>query len=177
MKMIRRHSILKFGKTGGEDTFFFRELRKRGCHMIWCREALVFGPISPAKANLRWILKRRFRTGNNYPRFYKRSDKVKMKKILKSIKAIVISSGVALLYLWRSFSTGLTAAKVWSACFPSFITPESWPIMQAFDMKNTAEVRWFRSCWAPSLIADVCLKRALIYCCCSPDCDGFCFLI
>ncbi len=93
----------EFGKTGGEDTFFFMELKKRGCRIIWCREALVFGPVSPAKANLRWILKRRFRTGNTRPRYFKDSDRSKIKEILKCSKAIVISSAVALFYLMAIF--------------------------------------------------------------------------
>jgi succinoglycan biosynthesis protein ExoM len=57
--------IPSFGRTGGEDTRFFKSLRKQGYKMIWCREAQVFEFIPPERANLAWILKRNFRVGNN----------------------------------------------------------------------------------------------------------------
>lgn len=58
---------LRFGRSGGEDSAFFAALRNGGARMIWCREAHVFGPVPPARANLRWILKRRFRYGYMHP--------------------------------------------------------------------------------------------------------------
>ncbi|HEY8514830.1 MAG TPA: glycosyltransferase [Candidatus Binatia bacterium] len=57
----------RFGRTGGEDSAFFNGLRDRGARMVWCREAQVIGPVSPARANLRWLLQRRFRYGNLHP--------------------------------------------------------------------------------------------------------------
>jgi succinoglycan biosynthesis protein ExoM len=58
----------RFGRTGGEDTAFFYELKKRGCRMVWCREALVFESVSHRRAHLSWLLKRKFRNGNLYPK-------------------------------------------------------------------------------------------------------------
>lgn len=61
-----------FGRTGGEDTNFFENLRKQGYKMVWCREAQVFEFVSLERANLVWILKRNFRIGNTwYPMFGK----------------------------------------------------------------------------------------------------------
>lgn len=60
----------RFGRTGGEDTIFFNQLKKRCCRMIWCRDALVFSLIPPRKANWRWILRREFRAGNGYYRIF-----------------------------------------------------------------------------------------------------------
>jgi succinoglycan biosynthesis protein ExoM len=60
----------RFGRSGGEDTVFFYQLKKRDCRMIWCREALVFDPVPPARANLAWVLKRSFRYGNMRHRYY-----------------------------------------------------------------------------------------------------------
>jgi succinoglycan biosynthesis protein ExoM len=57
----------RFGRTGGEDTKFFSDLRRRGARMIWCREARVHGPVPAARASLRWIARRRFRYGNMMP--------------------------------------------------------------------------------------------------------------
>lgn len=55
-----------FGRTGGEDTRFFKNLREQGYKMIWCREAQVFEFIPPERTNLVWILKRNFWMGNNW---------------------------------------------------------------------------------------------------------------
>jgi succinoglycan biosynthesis protein ExoM len=60
----------RFGRTGGEDTAFFFNLKRRGCRMTWCREALVFEHVPSTRANLAWLLKRRFRNGNLYPRYH-----------------------------------------------------------------------------------------------------------
>jgi succinoglycan biosynthesis protein ExoM len=57
----------RFGRSGGEDSAFFNSLRQRGARMTWCREAVVFGPVPPARARLRWVLKRRFRYGYMHP--------------------------------------------------------------------------------------------------------------
>jgi succinoglycan biosynthesis protein ExoM len=57
----------RFGRTGGEDSAFFNALEKRSARMVWCHEARVIGPIPAARANLRWLIKRRFRYGNTQP--------------------------------------------------------------------------------------------------------------
>jgi hypothetical protein len=60
------------GRTGGEDTDFFENLKKQGYKMVWCREAQVFEFIPPERANLVWILKRNFRIGNTWHRMFDR---------------------------------------------------------------------------------------------------------
>jgi succinoglycan biosynthesis protein ExoM len=57
----------RFGRTGGEDSDFFNRLRDGGARMVWCREAVVNGPVPAERANLGWILKRRFRYGYMHP--------------------------------------------------------------------------------------------------------------
>jgi succinoglycan biosynthesis protein ExoM len=66
-----------FGRTGAEDTAFFYALKRRGCRMTWCREALVFERVSAERASLAWLLKRRFRHGNLYPRYHGYSNLVR----------------------------------------------------------------------------------------------------
>jgi succinoglycan biosynthesis protein ExoM len=62
----------RFGRTGGEDTAFFENLRKQGYKLVWCREARVFTVLSPRKTNWRWILQREFRIGNGFYRVFER---------------------------------------------------------------------------------------------------------
>jgi succinoglycan biosynthesis protein ExoM len=58
----------QFGKTGGEDTRFFGELRQKGYLSVWCNEAVVYHYYPQSRASLRWILQRAFRLGNNSTR-------------------------------------------------------------------------------------------------------------
>lgn len=51
------------GRTGGEDTRFFNALRDRGCRMMWCHEAVIQSDVPAERARLRWIARRRFRSG------------------------------------------------------------------------------------------------------------------
>jgi cellulose synthase/poly-beta-1,6-N-acetylglucosamine synthase-like glycosyltransferase len=88
----------RFGKTGGEDTVFFNFLQERGCRIIWCREAIVYGPIPPERANLLWILKRKFRYGYMRHRIYTVPDSVKRGEIRSSFEALVTLIGRILLY-------------------------------------------------------------------------------
>jgi succinoglycan biosynthesis protein ExoM len=91
----------RFGRSGGEDTDFFNQFQKRGCRMIWCREALVFGPVPSARANLAWIVKRSFRNGNIRHRQHNNPDSIGRMKIPSSYK-IFIRLGRAAVYMVRA---------------------------------------------------------------------------
>lgn len=94
----------EFGKTGGEDSAFFTQLQQRGCHMIWCREAVVIGPVPPQRANLKWIVKRSFRYGNTYLRYQHQAQGnhprfnffQRSLKAIKSMGAGLLSLGISL---------------------------------------------------------------------------------
>lgn len=78
--LIRRSALLRsgvsydprFGRTGGGDSDLYLELRRRGCKLVWCAESRVREYVPPERANLRWILKRDFRIGNNTDRINRR---------------------------------------------------------------------------------------------------------
>jgi succinoglycan biosynthesis protein ExoM len=53
----------ELGQTGGEDVLFCLDLYFSGRKVVWCREALVWDCVQPERLNLRYILKRRFRSG------------------------------------------------------------------------------------------------------------------
>lgn len=52
-----------FGQTGGEDTLFFFEAHKRGARFGYVPEAIVDEPTPLSRVSLRWLLLRRFRSG------------------------------------------------------------------------------------------------------------------
>ena len=51
--------------TGGEDTYFFRQLARAGASMVFANEAIVYDWVPPSRANASWLLRREFRLGNS----------------------------------------------------------------------------------------------------------------
>jgi succinoglycan biosynthesis protein ExoM len=71
MEVIRRFALAfdeRFSASGGSDTFFTREIHRRGGRMIWCDEAIVVDVVPTTRANRRWVLQRALRTGNSWSR-------------------------------------------------------------------------------------------------------------
>ena len=52
-----------FRHSGGEDTFFFQELIRKGCKAIHCHEAISYESVPESKANVDWFAKRSFMYG------------------------------------------------------------------------------------------------------------------
>lgn len=61
-----------FGLTGGEDSDMLARLLALGHTLIWCDEAVVTEPVHPSRLNLRWILLRAMRGGQDYATHWKR---------------------------------------------------------------------------------------------------------
>jgi succinoglycan biosynthesis protein ExoM len=56
------------GRTGGEDTEYFSELREAGGRIAFAPEAWVFEPVPDSRARFSWLAKRRFRAGQTHGR-------------------------------------------------------------------------------------------------------------
>jgi glycosyltransferase involved in cell wall biosynthesis len=54
---------MRFNETGGEDTFFFRELVRRGGKIAWAEDAIVHEFIPRNKMSAKWLWRRWYRTG------------------------------------------------------------------------------------------------------------------
>lgn len=57
-----------FGLTGGEDTLLFHRLLDRGARFVWSDEAVVYEPVDPARATVRWLMMRAYRGGQSFIR-------------------------------------------------------------------------------------------------------------
>ena len=57
---------LALGTTGGEDTDFFNRLHHLGADLAFSPLAFVTEPVTGDRINLRWLAKRRFRSGQSF---------------------------------------------------------------------------------------------------------------
>jgi glycosyltransferase involved in cell wall biosynthesis len=57
------HFDARFNETGGEDTYFFKELRDEGLTIAWSESARVHALIPRHRMSTSWILRRWYRTG------------------------------------------------------------------------------------------------------------------
>lgn len=59
-----RFDTTGFALSGGSDTLFFRTLRKHGSFIVFAKNAVVYDHIPASRANLRYMLRERFRIAN-----------------------------------------------------------------------------------------------------------------
>jgi succinoglycan biosynthesis protein ExoM len=69
MRFVNQN-VLRFdvalGNTGGEDTFFFHEIYRRGGSLKFEPQAIVYEDVAESRLNLRWIGRRKYRAGQTY---------------------------------------------------------------------------------------------------------------
>lgn len=63
MEISFRHEL---GQTGGEDTIFFREIDRAGGAIIYCPDSVVYEPVAPERANMKWVRRRKYRAGQTH---------------------------------------------------------------------------------------------------------------
>jgi succinoglycan biosynthesis protein ExoM len=57
-----------YGLTGGEDGDLLSRMTLRGSRIVWCDEAEVHEPIERSRLNLKWLLRRSLRGGQDFAR-------------------------------------------------------------------------------------------------------------
>lgn len=68
---VRAHGLSfdpAFALSGGSDTLFFRTLHALGCRIVHAANAVVAEHVPAARANLRYLMRVRFKTGNTAAR-------------------------------------------------------------------------------------------------------------
>lgn len=69
LDFARRHGLRfreELGRTGGEDTVFFRQMKEAGGRIVSAPAALVYEPVPPTRATMRWVRTRMFRAGQTH---------------------------------------------------------------------------------------------------------------
>ena len=57
---------IELGRTGGEDTVFFRQIAEAGGRIVYNPAAVVYEPVPPARASMKWVLRRKYRAGQTH---------------------------------------------------------------------------------------------------------------
>lgn len=97
--ILRRKSLEKynvwfdnrFNDTGAEDAYFGIQMLKKGAKIYWAEKAMVYENIPKERANLKWLIKRRFRVASTYSHNLKLEKKYNLltKKIIVSLTYII----------------------------------------------------------------------------------------
>ena len=107
----------KFNLTGGEDTHYFLRLRRLGFRMVASQEAIVYESISEGRANIAWILRRAYQSGNSWALCERDLDARLSVVLLRCLKAVIhMSTGVALLLPAASLGKALSVACLKKIC-------------------------------------------------------------
>lgn len=80
----------EYGITGGSDHYLFSSLKIRGYRLFSASDSIAMEFIPKERGNLNWLVKRVFRTGNNYTRTLLKNTDNYLKKLLFSIVQLSI---------------------------------------------------------------------------------------
>jgi succinoglycan biosynthesis protein ExoM len=93
-----RHGLrfrLDLGVTGGEDDDFFDRFREAGGTIGYAPKAVCFENVSPARASLTWVLRRRFRAGRSHGLRLRQQSHPGVAVLVAGAKAIYCAANTA----------------------------------------------------------------------------------
>lgn len=91
-KKIKKKTIIfnsDYGITGGSDYEFFLKISDENSKFLSAASSIVFEFIPPERSNLKWLIKRVFRTGNNYSRSQIENENNQLKRSLVKINQFI----------------------------------------------------------------------------------------
>ncbi len=93
-----------YGLTGGEDGDLLSRMALHGARIVWCDEAIVREPVEKSRLNLRWLLRRALRGGQDFARHslsgrYGRRPGGHLRLFGRALLQLVAAAGMAILTL------------------------------------------------------------------------------
>lgn len=83
------------GLTGGEDSNLFEKIQRKGAKLVFCKEGIVHDHVPYDRANIKWLLQRRFRTGRGFTSIKLKNSRnnilIKVSYFLKPVLFLAIS--------------------------------------------------------------------------------------
>jgi succinoglycan biosynthesis protein ExoM len=148
MDFVRQHKLrfdTTLGKTGGEDTIFFREIYEKGGLLRYAKNAVVYEPVPSNRNNLRWIIQRKYRSGQIYGTMLYRFDKARYRRIFvvgpaKVLSCVIMTFALGLLsanalrWLCRgAFHLGVLSYAAGFETYPEYIAQQRVRSINALD--------------------------------------------
>jgi succinoglycan biosynthesis protein ExoM len=84
MDFVRQQKLTfdeELGRTGGEDTFFFHAMYRRGGRLAYAQDAIVYDPVPSSRTTTRWIATRRYRAGQTFAKLQQQYARNKYRNI------------------------------------------------------------------------------------------------
>jgi succinoglycan biosynthesis protein ExoM len=93
-----------YGLTGGEDGDLLSRMTLAGARIVWCDEAIVHEPVEKSRLNLRWLLRRSLRGGQDFARHalsgrYGTRTAGQFRLFGRALVQMVAAAGIAILVL------------------------------------------------------------------------------
>jgi succinoglycan biosynthesis protein ExoM len=93
-----------YGLTGGEDGDLLSRIAQAGARIVWCDEAIVREPIEESRLNLKWLLRRSLRGGQDFARHclsgrYGRRGAQRFRLFVRAFLQAIAAACLALLLL------------------------------------------------------------------------------
>jgi succinoglycan biosynthesis protein ExoM len=93
-----------YGLTGGEDGDLLSRMTLAGARIVWCDEAIVHEPVEKSRLNLRWLLRRSLRGGQDFARHalsgrYGARTAGHLRLFGRALVQMVAAAGIAILVL------------------------------------------------------------------------------
>jgi succinoglycan biosynthesis protein ExoM len=93
-----------YGLTGGEDGDLLSRMTLRGARIVWCDEALVNEPIEKSRLNLKWLLRRSLRGGQDFARHslsgrYGQRIAGRSRLFVRALVQLVLAAAIAVITL------------------------------------------------------------------------------
>jgi len=124
LSAIEAHSLRfdnRFNATGGEDTYFFKQLRDKGLSIAWAEDAVVFSVIPRHRMTAQWLWRRWYRTGDieaHLGRYSPSTAAGRLANFTRGMARIVAGgariAGTVLLKSWRR--PDAVVASFYTAC-------------------------------------------------------------
>lgn len=96
-----------FALSGGSDTLFFRTMHALGCRTVHAAHAVVAEHVPASRANLGYLMRVRFKTGNTAARIDAQMDKIAPSdSAAKRVSAAASDIGLGLRRMLKSLLTG-----------------------------------------------------------------------
>ncbi len=114
MDFVRRHDLrfrVELGRTGGEDSVFFRQMKEAGGRIVYCPDAVVYEPVPPSRATMAWVRRRMYRAGQTHGLLCREFDPETYRHLwLVAGAKMLFSGGMAVMTL-----PGTTTSRRWYA--------------------------------------------------------------